>query len=170
MIQEFQSPSFRSENMLQFEALLLAGLIVAGSLLRRGSGWSKLCGFCTSRTWRWRACGTCPSLVTVLLAGDRVESQRMVVAAGPPRRPRPRCRESSTRWRRMRSQGSGAPALWPAAVVVTLALMRSAPYVAHRFSRGNFPGQDGSRSCGPDYGSECTGADHRSVGGLPDLH
>ncbi len=35
VIQEFQSPSFRSENMLQFEILLLAGLLVAGSLLRR---------------------------------------------------------------------------------------------------------------------------------------
>jgi hypothetical protein len=35
VIQEFQSPSFRSENMLQFEALLLLGLFAAGSLLRR---------------------------------------------------------------------------------------------------------------------------------------
>jgi len=35
VVQEFQSPSFRSENMLQFEALLLAGLIVAGALFRR---------------------------------------------------------------------------------------------------------------------------------------
>ena len=29
------SPSFRNENMLQFEALLLVGLIAAGALLRR---------------------------------------------------------------------------------------------------------------------------------------
>ena len=36
VIQEFQSPSFRTENMMQFEALLLAGLVVAGSLFRRG--------------------------------------------------------------------------------------------------------------------------------------
>ena len=35
VVQEFQSPSFRSENMLQFEALLFAGLIAAGALLRR---------------------------------------------------------------------------------------------------------------------------------------
>lgn len=35
VVQEFQSPSFRNENMLQFEALLFAGLIAAGSLLRR---------------------------------------------------------------------------------------------------------------------------------------
>jgi len=35
VIQEFQSPSFRTENMLQFEALLFAGLIAAGALLRR---------------------------------------------------------------------------------------------------------------------------------------
>jgi hypothetical protein len=35
VIQEFQSPSFRSENMLQFEALLMLGLVVAGALLRQ---------------------------------------------------------------------------------------------------------------------------------------
>ena len=35
VIQEFQSPSFRHENMMQFEALLLGGLIVAGALFRR---------------------------------------------------------------------------------------------------------------------------------------
>jgi hypothetical protein len=34
-IQEFMSPSFRNENMMQFEALLLIGLIVAGALVRR---------------------------------------------------------------------------------------------------------------------------------------
>jgi hypothetical protein len=35
VIQEFQSPSFRTENMMQFEALLLVGLMVAASLFRR---------------------------------------------------------------------------------------------------------------------------------------
>ncbi|HEX5430592.1 MAG TPA: hypothetical protein VFW83_01395 [Bryobacteraceae bacterium] len=35
VIQEFQSPSFRGESMMQFEALLLAGLIAAGALIRR---------------------------------------------------------------------------------------------------------------------------------------
>ncbi len=35
VVQEFQSPSFRSETMIQFEILLLVGLIVAGSLFRR---------------------------------------------------------------------------------------------------------------------------------------
>jgi hypothetical protein len=35
VIQEFQSPSFRTENMVQFEALMFAGLIVACSLFRR---------------------------------------------------------------------------------------------------------------------------------------
>ena len=34
VVQEFQSPVFRSENMLQFEALLLIGLIVAGAQFR----------------------------------------------------------------------------------------------------------------------------------------
>jgi hypothetical protein len=35
VIQEFMSPSFRNENMMQFEVLLMAGLIAAGALLRR---------------------------------------------------------------------------------------------------------------------------------------
>ncbi|HML18217.1 MAG TPA: hypothetical protein VK419_14405 [Bryobacteraceae bacterium] len=35
VIQEFQSPSFRTENMMQFEALLFAGLMAAGMLFRR---------------------------------------------------------------------------------------------------------------------------------------
>jgi hypothetical protein len=35
VIQEFQSPSFRTENMMQFEALLLIGLMVAAALFRR---------------------------------------------------------------------------------------------------------------------------------------
>ncbi len=35
VIQEFQSPSFRDESMLQFEALMLVGLLVAGALFRR---------------------------------------------------------------------------------------------------------------------------------------
>ena len=35
VVQEFQSPSFRGENMLQFEALLFAGLIAAGTRFRR---------------------------------------------------------------------------------------------------------------------------------------
>jgi len=34
-IQEFQSPSFRNENALQFEALMLLGLIATGLLFRR---------------------------------------------------------------------------------------------------------------------------------------
>ena len=36
VVQEFQSPSFRNENMLQFEVLLFIGLITAGARLRRG--------------------------------------------------------------------------------------------------------------------------------------
>jgi hypothetical protein len=35
VIQEFQSPSFRSENILQFEVLMFAGLLVAAHCLRR---------------------------------------------------------------------------------------------------------------------------------------
>ncbi|MEO8096287.1 MAG: hypothetical protein ABI811_01190 [Acidobacteriota bacterium] len=35
MIQEFQSPNFRGESMLQYEALMLVGLLVAASLFRR---------------------------------------------------------------------------------------------------------------------------------------
>ncbi len=36
VVQEFQSPVFRNENMLQFEALLFLGLITAGARFRRG--------------------------------------------------------------------------------------------------------------------------------------
>lgn len=35
VIQEFQSPSFRNENMMQFEALLFLGLMVSGMMFRR---------------------------------------------------------------------------------------------------------------------------------------
>ena len=35
VIEEFQSPQFRGESMLQFEALMLVGLIVAGAMFRR---------------------------------------------------------------------------------------------------------------------------------------
>ena len=35
IVQEFQAPTFRSEGQLQFELLLLAGLITSGFLLRR---------------------------------------------------------------------------------------------------------------------------------------
>ena len=35
VIQEFKSPSFRNENMMQFEVLLFVGLIATGSLIRR---------------------------------------------------------------------------------------------------------------------------------------
>ena len=35
VVQEFQSPTFRDENMLQFEALLFIGLIAAGARFRR---------------------------------------------------------------------------------------------------------------------------------------
>ncbi len=35
VVQEFQSPSFRGESMIQLEVLLFAGLMVAGFLLRR---------------------------------------------------------------------------------------------------------------------------------------
>ncbi len=35
VVQEFQSPSFRNENMMQFEVLLIAGLSAVGLLLKR---------------------------------------------------------------------------------------------------------------------------------------
>jgi hypothetical protein len=35
VVQEFQAPTFRSENQLQFEILLLAGILAAGACLRR---------------------------------------------------------------------------------------------------------------------------------------
>jgi hypothetical protein len=43
VIQEFQAPTFRSEGQLQFEALLLAGLIATGLLLRKQRVADALC-------------------------------------------------------------------------------------------------------------------------------
>ena len=37
VVQEFQAPTFRSENQMQFEILLLAGILAAGASLRRKS-------------------------------------------------------------------------------------------------------------------------------------
>jgi hypothetical protein len=37
VVQEFQAPTFRSENQFQFEILLLAGILAAGACLRRTS-------------------------------------------------------------------------------------------------------------------------------------
>ena len=42
-IQEFQAPTFRSEGQLQFEALLIAGLVVTGFLLRKQRVGEALC-------------------------------------------------------------------------------------------------------------------------------
>ena len=36
VVQEFQSPNFRGESMMQFEGLLIAGLIAVGLLIRKG--------------------------------------------------------------------------------------------------------------------------------------
>jgi hypothetical protein len=43
LIQEFQAPTFRSEGQLQFEGLLLAGLIMTGLLLRKQRVSEALC-------------------------------------------------------------------------------------------------------------------------------
>ncbi len=43
LIQEFQAPTFRSEGQLQFEALLIVGLLVTGLLLRRQRVAEALC-------------------------------------------------------------------------------------------------------------------------------
>ena len=37
VVQEFQAPTFRSENQAQFEILLLAGILAAGACMRRGA-------------------------------------------------------------------------------------------------------------------------------------
>ena len=75
VIQEFQSPSFRSENMLQFEALLLLGLMVAGAQFRR---WNVVEGLWIV-VWAHMALGSvrhAPIFVTVtapILAGQLSE-------------------------------------------------------------------------------------------------
>ncbi|HYL39229.1 MAG TPA: hypothetical protein VEV17_25140 [Bryobacteraceae bacterium] len=43
LVQEFQAPTFRSEGQLQFEALLLAGLVMTGLLLRKQRVSEALC-------------------------------------------------------------------------------------------------------------------------------
>lgn len=43
LIQEFQAPTFRSEGQLQFEALLIVGLVVTGLLLRKQRVAEALC-------------------------------------------------------------------------------------------------------------------------------
>jgi hypothetical protein len=49
VVQEFQSPSFRDENMLQFEALLFVGLMAAGTSFRSARVteglWVLFCGY-----------------------------------------------------------------------------------------------------------------------------
>ena len=59
VVQEFQSPSFRNESMLQFEGLLFVGLMTAGALLRRRQVveglwilFLRICRFRASATFR----------------------------------------------------------------------------------------------------------------------
>ena len=58
VVQEFQSPSFRDENMLQFEALLFMRADRRGPSCCGGDASPKGCGSWCSRIWRSRACVT----------------------------------------------------------------------------------------------------------------
>ena len=58
VIQEFMSPSFRTENMLQFEALLMVGFDRGGGPGAPQADCGSRCGSCSSRTWRWPASAT----------------------------------------------------------------------------------------------------------------
>ena len=61
LVQEFQAPTFRSEGQLQYEALLLAGLMLVGFLLERSAS-PKRSGYCSWRMPRSSACGMRPSM------------------------------------------------------------------------------------------------------------
>ncbi len=52
LIQEFQAPTFRSEGQLQFEALLLVGLVISRSAAAEAARSPTLCAFCSWRTPR----------------------------------------------------------------------------------------------------------------------
>ncbi|HEV2199448.1 MAG TPA: hypothetical protein VGR73_06490 [Bryobacteraceae bacterium] len=118
VIQEFQSPSFRSENMLQFEGLLFAGLIAAGALLRRrriAEGlWILLFAYLALSSVRH-----VPVFVAVtmpLIAGE-VASWWQALTAGAPKHSlrgilNQMAADSAPQFRRT--------SLWPAAFVVSL--------------------------------------------------
>ena len=145
MIQEFQSPSFRNENMLQFEALLLVGLIVVGLVVppRRGS-WKAL--------WivffAHMALGSVrhvPVFVTVDGADDCGGGRGVVEELDRRRQESLRCSgfvnqmaaDSIVRFRRIeRLAGDGGRGL---------DVDRAADSVAEGFSRRDFSGEDGSR-------------------------
>ena len=60
MVQEFQSPSFRNENLLQFELLLFLGVVWWAFCCGAG-GWWKRSGFCSGDTRPWDRRAMCPS-------------------------------------------------------------------------------------------------------------
>ena len=121
VVQEFQSPSFRSENMLQFEALLLIGLIVAGAQFRR---WKIVEGLWIV-FWAHMALGSvrhAPLFITVtapILAGQLSEWW-VRWTAGVKRGTLPNILNLMAA---DALKGFRRSSVWPAAVVIVLALI-----------------------------------------------
>ena len=163
VVQEFQSPSFRNENMLQFEALLLIGLITAGARFRRGQV-VEGCGSWLWATWRFRACATFRS-------SSRSPAPMIAVEvtswwkAGWAMRPRNRRWDSEPDGPRM-CPGFQRTSVWLVVAVAALALSGS-PITWPRIFPLSVPDRDGARPRAGD--SAGPRADHRPVGGLPDL-
>ena len=121
VIQEFQSPSFRNENMMQFEGLLMAGLIAAGALLRRRRMVEALWilffaheGLASARH--------VPIFVTV--AGPAIAAELAARwAAWTRSAPRQSLRAILNRMAADSAPGFRRASLWPAAVLLALALI-----------------------------------------------
>jgi hypothetical protein len=137
VIQEFQAPSFRNENLLQYEALMLLGVMVAFSLIRRKQVVEAL----------WIVFFAHMSLSSVRHVPVFVTVAAPVIAW-----------EVSSWWTALSAQvkknslvgilnqmaadsmhGFRRTSLWPAAVVVTLILMKSAVPWPKDFPEIGFP-------------------------------
>ena len=170
VIQEFQSPVFRSENMLQFEALMLIGLIVAGAQFRR---WKVVEGLWIV-FWAHMALGSvrhAPVFITVtapIIAAQLSDWWNAWTA---------HVKKSSlpgilNLMAADALKGFRRTSAWPAAVAV-LVLMgppftsHSAIKVAPGFSGIRFSGEDRARPQRPD--PAIPRPDHGPVGRLPDL-
>ena len=165
VIQEFQSPSFRNENMLQFEGLLFIGLMVAGLLFRRGRVveglWIILFANMSLSSVRH-----VPVYVTVtvpIIAAEMAEWWRTWTAnatkSSLPGIINAMAADSIRQFRRTSA--------WPVMCGGCADADRETDPVADRFCAGSFPGHDGPPACG--FVQKCPPDDHRPVGGLHDL-
>ena len=165
VIQEFQSPVFRSENMLQFEALLLIGLIVAGAQFRR---WKIVEGLWIV-FWAHMALGSvrhAPGLYRGDRADHRVAVERLVEPGHRARQEELAAGDSESDGRRC---AQGIPANQRLARCCRSRADRhgTSHKVAAGFSRFRVSGEDRARPQRPD--PAIPRPDHRPVGRLSDL-